>query len=101
MRNLKNLLFVTTLIACIIGTTASLHAQTDYIITNEGTKIMGEVKTHNVDKVKFKAAGEEKTKKYKPKELKEAYKAGHGVFRSVLMPKNKAHLFCRCWKMAR
>jgi len=93
MRLSKKLLSFVFLAALLMWKASNLHAQTDYVITNDGVKIMGEVKTHNVDKVKFKAVGEEKMKKYKPKEIKEAYKAGHGVFRSVYLPKNQSQSF--------
>lgn len=69
------------------------NAQTDYIINNEGVKVMGEVKNHNVDKVKFIAVGEKKADKYKPEDIKEAYKAGHGVFRSLILPGDKSASF--------
>ncbi len=93
MNRLKYLLSITCLLACILGTNGNLFAQTDYIITNNGDKVMGEVKSHTVDKVKFLPAGQKKSAKYKPSEIKEAYKAGHGVFRSILVPKRKKPCF--------
>lgn len=71
----------------------TLYAQTDYVITNDGVKVMGEVKSHNVDKVKFIPDGEKKTKKYKPEDIKEAYKAGHGIFCSLILPGDKKASF--------
>ncbi|HMI03900.1 MAG TPA: hypothetical protein VK541_15550 [Pedobacter sp.] len=69
------------------------YAQTDYIITNNGAKVMGEVKSHNVDKVKFTAAGEKKVQRFNPEDIKEAYKAGHGIFCSMILPGDKSSSF--------
>lgn len=93
MNNLTKRLLIALFFAFFTLSTANIFAQTDYVITNDGTKIMGEVKNHGVDKVKFKAAGQEKNKKYKPADIKETYKAGHGVFRSLLTPKSKKKVF--------
>lgn len=49
--NYRFLSFLIFLFSLTSGIT--LYAQTDYVITNDGVKIMGEVKSHNVDKVKF------------------------------------------------
>lgn len=69
------------------------QAQSDYIITNDGKKVMGEVKNHNVDKVKFVPAGEKKSLKFKPEDIKEAFKAGHGIFQSQNLPNGKGLSF--------
>ena len=69
------------------------YGQTDYIINNDNTKILGEVKSHNVDKVKFIPANEKKVQKFNAQQIKEAYKAGHGVFRSVAVDEGKKPSF--------
>jgi hypothetical protein len=70
-----------------------VQAQSDYIINNDGNKVMGEVKNHNVDKVKFLPAGEKKAQKFKPEDIKEAFKAGHGIFQSQNLPNGKGRFF--------
>jgi hypothetical protein len=93
MKILKHaLLFAFSLLILLI-LKLDAHAQSDYIITNDDKKVMGEVKNHNVDKVKFVPAGEKKSKKFKPEDIKEAFKAGHGIFQSHNLPNGKGPSF--------
>lgn len=71
----------------------NLYAQTDYVIMNDGTKVMGEVQSQTTSKVKFKAVGEKKSKKFKSADIKEGYKAGYGVFRSIVYAAGKKPAF--------
>lgn len=94
MKNYNKFIFL-FFCACLTGFGSSLFAQTDYIINNDGVKIMGEVKSNNYNKVKFIPDGEKKVQKFNPKQLKESYKAGEGVFRSVVRSKGEAPLFLK------
>lgn len=84
MNNYKKHFIFLFLCISSIGLGSDLYAQTDYIINNDNAKIMGEVKSHNVDKVKFIPAGEKKVQKFNAEQLKEVYQAGHGVYRSIV-----------------
>lgn len=87
-------LMLTSILMLFITVFANmLYAQTDYIINNDNTKIMGEVKSHSVDKVKFIPVGEKKVQKFNAQQIKEAYQAGHGIFRSVITANDKKPSF--------
>nr|WP_162989011.1 hypothetical protein [Pedobacter schmidteae] len=73
--------------ACLMGWAGNLYAQSDYVIKHDNTKVMGEIKSHGLSKVKFIPAGEKKAQKFRPEQLKEAYQAGHGVRRSIVREK--------------
>lgn len=73
--------------------TIGAQAQTDYIIMNDGTKVLGEMKSHTVKKVRFKADGSKKTQRFKPADITEAYKTGNKKFRSVELPNKNGKYF--------
>lgn len=93
MNKMMNLVPVSLLMLFLMGFSNMLYAQTDYIINNDNTKVMGEVKSHSVDKVKFIPVGVKKAQKFNAQQIKEAYQAGHGVFRSVAVSDGKKPCF--------
>lgn len=93
MNNTMKGMLMGILTGFVMTFSSDVNAQTDYVINNDGAKIMGEVKSHNVDKVKFIPANEKKAQKFNAEQLKEAYKAGHGVFRSVAAAEGKKPSF--------
>jgi len=88
---IHSLAFLTFLF--LLVSTGSVVAQTDYVITKDGIKTMGEVKNYSVKKVKFVPVGTKKAQKYNPEQINEMYKAGHGTFRSLSMDKGKRPTF--------
>lgn len=86
---------VSILILFVMLFAGKTYGQTDYIINNDNTKILGEVKSQNVDKVKFIPANEKKVQKFNAQQIKEAYKSGHGIFRSVAVAEGKKPSFLR------
>ncbi|WP_448633264.1 hypothetical protein [Pedobacter panaciterrae] len=80
--------------------TSKVQAQTDFVIMNDGTKLMGEIKNQNLKKVKFIGSGEKKVRKFGPTDITEVYKTGRETFRSVGLPGNKGRFFYKFWKMA-
>ncbi|NQX52088.1 hypothetical protein HQN86_00530 [Pedobacter panaciterrae] len=73
--------------------TSKVQAQTDFVIMNDGTKLMGEIKNQNLKKVKFIGSGEKKVRKFGPTDITEVYKTGRETFRSVGLPGNKGRFF--------
>lgn len=93
MKKFMKLMLISILMLFVNCFAYQLYAQTDYIINNDNAKIMGEVKSHNVSKVKFIPAGEKKVQKFNASQIKEAYQAGHGVFRSIVTAEGKKPAF--------
>ena len=62
--------FLSILIFLVISSSTA-SAQTDYIIDNDGAKIMGKVKSITFETVKFIPDGEKKAEKFSPNQIKE------------------------------
>ncbi|TKC06962.1 hypothetical protein [Pedobacter frigoris] len=86
MKQLHSITFAFLIFLSLIAIRTS--AQTDYVISNDGTKTMGEVKKYNVKSLKFVPAGQKKAVKYNPEQVNEFYKAGDGTFRSIALNTN-------------
>lgn len=91
MKIFNSITFVFLVFFSLITLQAS--AQTDYVISKDGIKTMGEVRNYQVKRVRFKPVGEKKAKTYNPDKVNEFYKAGHGTFRAITLNNDKRPTF--------
>ena len=77
----------------LVMLTYQASAQTDYIIKKDGVKVMGDVKSYSINKVKFIPVGETKALKYDPDQVNEIFSTKDGIFRSVLLNKDQHRTF--------
>lgn len=95
MKDSNRYLFLSCFLFFSVFTIDPLLAQDDFIINNNGEKVIGEVIKIGFEKVKFRPSTDKKKMKFKPVDIKEAYEEGDGLFRSVFVPKLKKQIFLR------